>query len=155
MQQEIKVETLRSNLSHIVSFDAISWWADMKMEVDLVRQLLLHIEKHADRPISDLDNIEIDDWTKEQIDYHVVLLAEAGFIEATVNSVPDNEDPSLAHVIYSVRRLTYKGHEFLETVRDPAIWRKVKEKAKAAGAVTLPVIAQVGAAFIKSQIGLG
>lgn len=155
MGAERKIETLRCDPRHNVSFDAISWWADMKLEVDLVRQLLLHIEEDADRPISDLDNIEIEGWTEEQIQYHVVLLAEAGFIEASVNGVPDNEDPSLAHVIYSVRRLTYKGHEFLDTVRDPAIWRKVKEKAKAAGAMTLPVIAQVGAAFIKSQLGLG
>ncbi|WP_041357949.1 DUF2513 domain-containing protein [Nitrobacter hamburgensis] len=127
----------------------------MKLEVDLVRQLLLHIEEHATRPISDLDSIKIDGWTKDQIDYHVVLLADAVFIEAGLHRVPDNEDPSLVRVIYSVRRLTYNGHEFLETVRDPAIWRKVKEKAKAVGAMTLPAIAQIGAAYVKAQLGLG
>ncbi|WP_161495833.1 DUF2513 domain-containing protein [Bradyrhizobium japonicum] len=127
----------------------------MKLEVDLVRQLLLHIDEHATRPISDLDSITIEGWTDDQIDYHVVQLEDAGFIEASIDSVPDNEDPDLVHVVYSVRRLTYKGHEFVETVRDATIWRKVKEKAKVAGAVTLPALMQVGAAFIKSQIGLG
>ncbi len=126
----------------------------MKLEVDLVRQLLLHIEEHATRPISDLDNIEIGGWTEDQVDYHVVQLADAEFIEAAIDRVPDNEDPSVMHVIYSVRRLTYKGHEFLETVRDDSVWRVVKEKAKAVGALTLPVIAQIGGAYVKSQIGL-
>jgi hypothetical protein len=41
----------------------------MKLEVDLVRQLLLHIEEHAKRPISDLNSIKIDGWMDDQIDY--------------------------------------------------------------------------------------
>lgn len=82
-------------------------------------------------------------------------LEDAGFIEGSIDTVSDNEDPSLLHVIYSVRRLTYKGHEFVETVRDDTVWRKVKDKARAVGAMTLPALVQIGTAVIKSQIGLG
>lgn len=155
MRELNKVRASASYMGHNVSIHRGIRWADMKLEVDLVRLLLLHIEEHATRPISDLDNIEIDGWTKEQIDYHVVQLEDAGFIEASIDSVPDNEDPNLVHVLYSVRRLTYKGHEFVETVRDDTIWRKVKEKARAVGAMTLPALIQIGAGVIKSQIGIG
>jgi hypothetical protein len=148
------METLPYKPGHSVSIHRRVRWADMKLEVDLVRLLLLHIEEHATRPISNLDNIEIEGWNTDQIDYHVVQLEDAGFIEASIDIVPDNEDRSLEHVTYSVRRLTYKGHEFVETVRDDTTWRKVKEKAKAAGAMTLPALVQIGTAFIKSQIGL-
>ncbi|QOZ66816.1 MULTISPECIES: DUF2513 domain-containing protein [Bradyrhizobium] len=146
--------TTAAKPSHTVSIHRGIRWADMKLEVDLVRQLLLHIEEHATRPISDLDSIKIDGWTEDQIGYHVVQLKDAGFIEASISSVPDNENPDLVHVIYSVRRLTYKGHEFVETVRDDTIWRKVKKKGKAIGAMTLPALVNIGAGIIKSQIGL-
>jgi len=126
----------------------------MKLEVDLVRQLLLHIEEHATRPISDLDSIKIDSWTRDQIDYHIVLLEEAGLIEADLENLSDHNDPDVLYVSYNVHRLTYKGHELLETIRDDSVWRVVKEKARTVGAVTLPVVAQIGGAYIKTKLGL-
>jgi hypothetical protein len=126
----------------------------MKLDVDLVRQLLLYVEEHAIRPISDLENIEIGGWTAEQIDYHVIQLFDAGFIEAGVDCIPDNEDPELVNVIYSVRRITYLGHNFLETIRDDSVWRKVKEKAKAVGTLSLPILSQLGVSVLKTALGL-
>ncbi|RMU13536.1 DUF2513 domain-containing protein, partial [Pseudomonas savastanoi] len=47
------------------------------------------------------------------------------------------------------RRLTYKGHEFLDTVRDEEIWRRTKAGAEKAGGVGLGLLLEIDKAYGK------
>lgn len=124
----------------------------MKFEMDLLRELLLHVEETASRPYSDLEDIVLDGWTNDKITYHVVLAAEDGLLKATVDSLPDDEDPATRHVTYSVHRLTSKGHELLGSIREPAAWSAVKGGVNKVGAVTLSVMSAIAQAYLKQKV---
>lgn len=81
----------------------------MKRNMDLIRLILLEIEK-GPYDGSWLD-INIDGYTDNDISYHVILLAEAGLIEAQDNSTLDG-------LSWQPKRLTWQGHEFLDASRD-------------------------------------
>ena len=125
---------------------------DVKLEMDLLRDLLLHVEEKASRPYNDLEDIVLDGWTDDQITYHVVLAAEDGLLTATVDSLPDDEDPVIVHVTYSVHRLTSKGHELLGTIREPSAWIAVKGGVNKVGAVTVSVVSAVAQAYLKQKV---
>jgi hypothetical protein len=46
-------------------------------------------------------------------------------------------------------QLTWNGHEFLEAVRDPEVWRRTKEGAKAAGNAGLGFMWELAKAYGK------
>ena len=52
----------------------------MKRDMDLVRAILLEVEKHSDgfAPCE----LEIDGYTPEQIAYHAYIMGEAGLVHA-------------------------------------------------------------------------
>jgi len=52
----------------------------MKLDKDLVREILLQVEASPD-PM-EMVNLSIPDHSQEEIAYHVQILDEAGFIEA-------------------------------------------------------------------------
>jgi hypothetical protein len=39
------------------------------------------------------------------------------------------------------RKLTWAGHDFLDSVRDPKIWRATKDRVKEAGGFTIEILA--------------
>ena len=124
----------------------------MKLQTDLVRELLLHVEANATKPISQLSEIILDGWTPEEVAYHVLLLSDAHLIEASIEEIPDRDDGDVTHVAYTVHRLTMKGSEFLDTVREPEQWRRVKDGAKQAGVFTLGAIVRFGEAYVAHKV---
>lgn len=96
----------------------------MKRDMDLARKILLAVEeKGGTRGGLDLD---IPGHAKDEVSYHVQLLAEAGLLEA--------QDLSTMHG-FEVRpkRLTWNGHEFLEAARNDTVWNRAKEIVKEEG----------------------
>ena len=89
----------------------------MKRDLDLCRALLLSLEK--DDSVTGLKDYKVDDTTDEQVSYHVKLLYEAGLIEAHDASTMNNFK-------WYPLRLTWDGHEFLDTARDDIRWQKAK-----------------------------
>lgn len=100
---------------------------------DLLRELLLYVEEKATRPHSDLETIQIDGWSKDQVDYHVALAVEDGLIKARVDELPDFDDPGILQIDYSVHRLTMRGHNFLGSIAERGNWDAIKGGAKKAG----------------------
>lgn len=116
----------------------------MKFDKDTVREILLAIEASGQDPREWID-LEIAGKSSEEVAYHVQLLAEAGFIDAQELSSSDGYD-------WKAKRLTYQGHEFLDTIREPEIWRMTKDNAKKAGGAGLQMIFEIGKACIKQQL---
>jgi hypothetical protein len=124
----------------------------MKLDMDLLRELLIYVEEKATRVHSDLEGIEIGGWSGEEITYHVVLAESDGLIKATIDSLPDEEDPELAQIEYSVHRLTMRGHDFLGSVREPSNWEAVKSGTRKIGAVTVGAAVEFAKAYVKMKI---
>ena len=101
----------------------------MKRDMDLVRELLLKLESW---PTGRGDNVIIqpsdpklsEGHSVHEIDYHLDLLMEAGFITGP-RSQP------MEGIMF--RHLSWQGHDFLDSVRDPKIWAKTKKGAEDAG----------------------
>jgi hypothetical protein len=51
-------------------------------------------------------------------------------------------------------KLTWKGHEFVDTIRDAGIWNKVKERLKGLPSVALSVVAEIAIAEAEKHLHL-
>lgn len=98
----------------------------MKRDLDLIKIILLEIEKKDDTsPITSLSIIEYD---QKLVDYNIHLLNQAGLIKANITRVGANEiyDPIILE-------MTWSGHEFLDSARNETVWKKSKELIKQHG----------------------
>ena len=116
----------------------------MKLDKDLVREILLALEADDGDP-REFKDIELPGRTPEQIAYTVCILAEGGLIEATDLSTMDGWD-------CRAQRLTYAGHEYVDTIRDREVWRKTKEIANKAGAFSLQMLIETGKTVVKQEL---
>jgi len=119
----------------------------MKRNMDLVRDLLLAIEKHptlADgSQILSVDSSEklgIQDHSLEEIFYHLELLIKKGLIDGEIT------------LLYIISGLTWDGHDFLDSIRDPVIWQETKEGVKKAGGFSLELLSDLAKGLIKKKI---
>ena len=137
----------------------------MIRDMDLIRSILLDLEsQNAD--LSD-SNFGFDYETTaarigtshESLTHHLNLLYEAGFVEGWVKRGKRGAfvetRTQLDHdyiVLVMPRGLTWSGHEYLETIRDPEIWRKTKAGATKIGSFGADVIKELALGLIKQQI---
>jgi len=115
----------------------------MKREMDSVREILLQIEAY-DQPRGWV-TLTVPSHTAKEIAYHVQILDEAGFIEADNLSDTSGYD-------WQAKRLTYEGHEFLDTVRDAEAWRFTKETAKKAGVSSLTALFEIAKSYARQKL---
>lgn len=98
----------------------------MKRDMELIRKILEHVEKHQDvmeghsLNLSEVEtDIAVDNigpgaetYPWPQIHYHVWLCVDAGFVEGRISL--DSKVWATSHL----RALTWKGHDMLEELRD-------------------------------------
>ncbi len=105
----------------------------MKRDMDLARKILLELE--AAPPGA--PEFHVDGCDAEQVSYHVMLLNEAGLIEAIDASGAESME-------WLPTRLTWDGHEFLDAARDDDRWQKAKDLMRdKAGTVVFSVLKEV------------
>ena len=119
----------------------------MKRDFDLIRMILLDIE--ALPPGATAGGFFYDDIDKETVAAHVLLLHDAGLIDANVLKLL-NGPPKI-----KVSGLTWAGHDFLAAAKNETIWAKAKTTvlAPAAGATWGVVLEWLKAESLK-QFGL-
>ncbi len=116
----------------------------MKRDMDLIRAMLMAIEADEQGYVASL---QINGYTQELINYHAVLLSEAGF--AKIIEIKTEESVIPVKVI--IERLTWTGHEFLDAARDRSIWNQAKDKV---GSATIQIWMSVLTALTLKQLGL-
>lgn len=116
----------------------------MKLEKELVRKILLKVEEF-EGDIYEGVPLDLEDYSERQITYHVMLLIEAGYLVGEDLS-------SLSGAEWEAQRLTYSGHEFLDTIRDAEVWRRTKDAAVKVGGVSLQVMVEIGKAYAKQVL---
>jgi len=77
----------------------------------------------------------------------VLLLTEAGFLDA--QSTPSSDGGSL---VWPPLRLTFSGHEFLDTIRDPEVWRRTKAGALKVGGLSVALLKTIATGYLKHLI---
>lgn len=119
----------------------------MKLIHDCVRDIMLYIEDNLK-----LDNtltineiqINLSNYSIEDITYTCEKLDEAGYLEIKRYITGDA----------IVLKMTYNGHQFLDTIRDDSIWKETKSKISKIAGVSLPIIQQVAAQLISLKLGI-
>ena len=93
----------------------------MKRDMELMRKILLACEE-LDYDPRYFSRLELEGYTDHQVGYHVILLAQAGYlVEAGF--------PGYGYVHY----LTWSGHELLEAIRDEGRWKRVLAQVREKG----------------------
>ncbi|MEN6519297.1 MAG: DUF2513 domain-containing protein [Methanospirillum sp.] len=120
----------------------------MRMEIDLIRELVLKIEACTDR--EGIGNITIPGYSRDQIAYHVYLLNDAGFIKAVLC------DSSTIPEAYVILGLTWDGQNFLKNVQNDTIWDQVKARAgQLGGEVSIMILGRLAEALVNTTLGIG
>jgi hypothetical protein len=121
----------------------------MKRDMDLIRGLLLKLESFPLKAgdvfiIGPGDNeVAMEGYNEDQIEYHLSLLREINFVDCP------GSQPMLG---ITFRGLTWAGHDYLDAVRDPEIWKKTKQGVEAAGGFTVDLVRELAKGLIKTQI---
>lgn len=116
---------------------------------DTVRAILLKLEA-AETARTTLTLDQVDGIDPQEVGYHMMLLDEAGLIEAKILK-SSSGDGAIATAL--ARRLTWQGHEFLDKIRDPSMWGKIKAKVKEKSLdLTFDSIKAAAAALIKTAL---
>lgn len=124
----------------------------MKRDMDLVREMLLRLEAWpldlGDAVvISPQDpGIAFQGYDVTQINYHMDLIHEAGFINDGGGS-----GPAFGFIFCG---LSWRGRKFLDDIRDPEIWSKTKARAKDVASIGVGFIWEIAKAEVKAKLGL-
>jgi hypothetical protein len=121
----------------------------MRRDMDLIRALVLKLEAMPRKPgiVEELSAGEgemiFEGYSSDEIDYHLNLIVEAGLLttHGTMTS---------GSILFD--RLTWAGHDFVDSIRSPEVWAKTKKGAEAAGGFTVDLLKDLAKGFIKKQI---
>lgn len=118
----------------------------MKRDMDLVREILLQIEKqYISTTIYDL---EIQGYDMPTVAYHCKILYDAGLISDYKAQYADGDI-----YYFEVGALTWEGNDYLDKIRDNSIWRKTKDTITQRGLpLALDTIKTVATAFITATV---
>ena len=121
----------------------------MKRSLDLIREILLSVERFEPERIGQLQSISSRDFsgTEPQNWHHIKMLCEAGLLG--VAGKPNMQ------LNYSIHGMTMAGHDFLDAIRDETVWDKTKKRLGKAGGWTLDLVLAVAKDELKRQLALG
>ncbi|MGY6660916.1 MAG: DUF2513 domain-containing protein [Glycocaulis sp.] len=118
----------------------------MKRDMDLVRLILIEIEG-ADTVRTGVTKLAAKlGVEKSAVEHHLTLMEEAGYVQQHISRpLPTGAG------IHAGWRLTWAGYEFLESIRDPEIWRNTKAAAKDVGSFAVSLLAQIAKAIVLAK----
>nr|WP_242431977.1 DUF2513 domain-containing protein [Burkholderia ambifaria] len=122
--------------------------------MDLIRELMLKLETHPvpetgiEWLAPDQTEIQVVGYSTQEIGYHLALLEQAGFVDT------DGADVRVRHGVPGIAfsGLSWAGHDFLDAVRSPVVWRRTKEVASAAGGFTVDLLLSVAKSLLEGAI---
>jgi hypothetical protein len=119
----------------------------MKRDMDFVRDLLLQIETADKSSLKELmPPGDVSEESYEKLSEHLkMLIEEAGLVTGIAAH-------TMAYRNWLDMRLTWKGHEYLDNIRDPEIWKKTKEGVQKVGSFSLDLVSALAKGLIKKQI---
>lgn len=110
----------------------------MKLNHDNVRSLLLFVEESptdSSRNEAELSAFaEENGISKDELIYMIERLKEADYIDADITYASNSV------FWYGIKTITWKGHEYLDNIRDPKVWKYVKNAASKVSGASLTVL---------------
>lgn len=122
---------------------------DLKRDMELIRELLLFFDERDSS--AGIKSPPINGYDDLMIQYHLVLMHDAELLRCEPST-----SSSSGRVIYVLAfELTWKGHDFLDSIRNDTIWKKVKDTFHDKGVgMAFSVVQGLAVKFAQSQVGL-
>lgn len=128
-----------------------SWLASggaMKRDMDIIRAIMLQIEQDLGLHYVDYNSdfggkdLTVEGASDEQVYGHLLMLLDSPFLEG---------ERFMSGEV-RISKITWEGHEFLDSIRDQRVWNKIKAGAEKMGGVGLGFVWQMGKAIITAEI---
>lgn len=125
----------------------------MKLDHECVRDFLLEFEDKGPAfkytHISDMQNYDsFKNYGESAIVYTIAKLIEAEFLSGIVEWDEYSGDLSTCEVT----AITFKGHEFIDTVRDSTVWSATKSAVSALTSSSISTLMGIGKAYTLRKI---
>ncbi len=124
----------------------------MRRDIELIRSILFYIESvPSDRPYKALSTGFIEEFSafsEAELMEHLHLAIQENLIEGSVTFGTDG------YHLFEISRLTSRGHDYLDVIRNDSIWNRVKDKAQKAGGMTITSTWKLAEEFVKRELGL-
>ena len=124
----------------------------MQRNWDTIREILSRLEEvTTEQGCLQLSNFP--EEKRAEISYHMELLMEAGLVSGQMSKTIDPGPYDFLAI-----RLTWQGHEFLDTIRSDTVWQKTKKSFLSKGIsmtfdLVKSVASDVAATYLKSTLG--
>ncbi|KOY73941.1 hypothetical protein RZ70_00630 [Apilactobacillus kunkeei] len=124
----------------------------MKLNHECVRKCLLVLENNIGvaNAVDSKKLINALDYDKDESFYALQKLSEGGFIVG---------GPTVLYPVGGAQKhyapitdITWKGHEYLDAIRDDKIWKKAKSATSSLKSVSLSVMKDVASHFLTEYI---
>lgn len=137
-------------MNHIASIvDDCSGAKRVRRDMDVVREILLHVEAREDLRARE---IVIEGRDPLVVGRHIEMLHQEGLLDGT--PIRSSSQPDYARVL--VRDLTWEGHDLLAAMKNDTVWGQIKSTFSPSDLASMPlkVIKDVGVEALK-QWALG
>jgi hypothetical protein len=119
----------------------------MKRDLDLVRELMLKIEALPAGPTVQYRMDEVEDPV---LLAHLEMLIAGGLVNGRISQTRGARGD-----VMSISGLTWEGHEWIETVRSPAVWDRTKTTlSEKGGALSFELAKAVATQILRARLGL-
>lgn len=119
----------------------------MQRDMELVREILLALERHPDGFAP--DDLVIEGYTEDQVAYHAYIMGQAGLIEVADSTNLGSSGPEAL-----IKNMTWEGHEFLDAAREPKRWAEARALLHQAGGASFKVWTAVLTELVKKSLGI-
>jgi len=123
--------------------------------MDIVRELLFLLEEKQATGIILHPDVVLPGRSSNAVGYHLQLLAQAGLVDAEIER--SRSTPGRIILVHPFG-LTWEGHELLDSIRDPEVWRRTKQGAAKAGGLGFSFMVDLAKAYgkhiAKERLGL-
>ena len=123
----------------------------MKRDMELVRAILFCFEQ-SEKDRIDPKAIQVEGYTSEEVRFHIELMKEGGLLHHEIATPTTASGEPFRTRIDLGLRPTMQGYDFLDSVRDPEVWRRTKEGAAKVGGVGVEFLWELGKAYTKQVI---
>ena len=125
----------------------------MKRDYDLIRFILIDVEADVDEWSKNVNQQAKADY--DVINGHVELLVDHGELKYPTDNKGQYDVLIDGTWIPSLCKLTMEGHDLLDNIRNPSIFKKIKQKVEnIGGQVSLEIFKTLAAETFKSVAGI-
>lgn len=109
--------------------------------MELVRNILLELEKQDDFR----NELKIPDEDPIKVVYHLKIMEQAGLVEKNIKYA--SNEP-----LWIYASITWEGHEFLSSIKNDTIWKKLMSRVKEEGQdIALSILIKLAYELAKNE----